>query len=343
MILFDRLAMARQAWPSTMSDDDIARAARTGLDIAAAEMGRASDETRLTLWNGYFRHLYAKKASYQFQDFEIVDYGLCASGTLGLLRGPQLSPGALESGNYICLVGAAQFFGRLVPIGLQELIAQRFGVPVLNLSFGGAGPQSFLNEHVASLLRKAKLVVVQVMSGRSVGCDEYPGGMTTRRKDTGERVNRELLLLELARQEPPEFTRLVEKWLKLYVEAYARIGAQIEGRGILMWMSKRRPKGWSIETGLAKTALGTYPQMVTEQALNAIKPHFACYVECREPTGAFEFVSRIDGQPCPFVVADGTLKWSTGYYPSPRAHQLAFELLEPLIAEMITAPGSSLD
>ena len=170
--------------------------------MAAAELRHASDETRLMLWNGYFRHLYAKKASYQFQDFEIVDYGLCASGTLGMLRGPRLSPAALESGNYICLVGAAQFFGRLVPIGLQELIARRFGVPVLNLSFGGAGPQSFLNEHVASLLRKAKLVVVQVMSGRSVGCDEYPGGMTTRRKDTGERVNRELLLLELAQQEP---------------------------------------------------------------------------------------------------------------------------------------------
>ena len=321
-----------------MSDDDIARAARTGLDMATAALSPASDEARQALWNGYFRYLYAKKASYQFQDFEIVDYGLCASGTLGLLRGPQLSPSALESGNYICLVGAAQFFGRLVRISLQELIAQRFGVPVLNLSFGGAGPQAFLNEPVAALLRKAKLVVVQVMSGRSVGCDEYPGGMTTRRKDTGERVNRELLLLELAQQEPQEFARLVEKWLKLYVEAYARIGAQIEGRSILVWMSKRRPKGWSIESGLARTALGTYPQMVTEQALNAIKPHFAHAVECKEPHGVFEFVSRIDGQPCPFVVADGTLKWSTGYYPSPQSHQLAFELLEPSIEKMLAAP-----
>lgn len=314
-----------------MSDDDIVQAARTGLDMATAALGHASDETRLTLWNGYFRYLYAKKASYQFQDFEIVDYGLYASGTLGLLRGPHLSPDALESGNYICLVGAAQFFGRLVQTSLQELIARRFGVPVLNLSFGGAGPQAFVNEPVAALLRKAKLVVVQVMSGRSIGCDEYPGGMTTRRKDTGERVNREVLLLELARQEPLEFTRLVEKWLKLYVEAYARIGAQIERRSILVWMSKRRPKGWSIESGLAKAALGTYPQMITAQALEAIKPHFAHAVECKEPNGTFEFVSRIDGQPCPFVVADGTLKWSTGYYPSPQAHRIAFESLEPLI------------
>lgn len=321
-----------------MGDDDIAHAARTGLDMATAALSHASDETRLTLWNGYFRYLYAKKASYQFQDFEIVDYGLCASGTLGLLRGPQLSPSALESGNYICLVGAAQFFGRLVQTGLQESIAQRFGVPVLNLSFGGAGPQAFVNEHVASLLRKAKLVLVQVMSGRSVGCDEYPGGMTTRRKGTGERVNREVLLLELARQEPREFTRLVEKWLNLYVEAYARIAAQIEGPSILVWMSKRRPKGWSVESGLAKAALGTYPQMITAQALEAVKPHFPHYVECKEPIGPFEFVSRIDGRPCPFVVADGTLKWSTGYYPSPRAHRLAFELLEPLIEKMLAAP-----
>jgi hypothetical protein len=342
LILFERLAAARRAWPSAMSDDDIVRAARTGLDIAAAELPHASDETRQALWNGYFRYLYARKASYQFQDFEIVDYGLCASGTLGLLRGPPLGPDVLESGNYICLVGAAQFFGRLVRTSLQEMIAQRFSVPVLNLSFGGAGPQAFLNENVAALLRKAKLVVVQVMSGRSIGCDEYPGGMTTRRKDTGERVNRELLLLEVARREPREFARLVEKWLKLYVEAYAQIAARIEGRSILVWMSKRRPKGWSIESGLAKTALGTYPQMVTAPALDAIKRHFAHYIECREPYGAFEFVSRIDGRPCPFVVADGTLKWSTGYYPSPQSHRLAFELLEPLIEEMIAAPRGGL-
>ena len=320
-----------------MSDGDIVHAAKAGLDMAAAELAQASDETRLTLWNGYFRHLYAKKASYQFQDFEIVDYDLCACGTLGLLRGPKLDPGALESGNYICLIGAAQFFGRLAPTSLHELIARRFGVPVLNLSFGGAGPQSFLNEHVEPLLRKAKLVVVQVMSGRSVGCDEYPGGMNTRRKDTGERVNRELLLVELAREEPREFVRLAEKWLGLYVDAYARIAAQTGGRGILVWLSKRKPKGWSIEAGLARKALGFFPQMVTAEALAAIKKHFTHYVECREPNEPFAFVSRIDGRPCPFVAVDGTLKWSTGYYPSPESHRLAFDAVEPSIERMLAA------
>jgi hypothetical protein len=335
--LDERLDIARRAWPSVMGEDDLVAATRTGLEIAAGKLTGASDQIRLTLWNRYFRHLYAKKASYQFQDFEIVDYRLCAYGKLGLLRGPKLGAGAIESGNYICLIGAAQFFGRLVPDSLQERIARHFGVPVLNLSFGGAGPQSFLNENVAPLLRSARLVVVQAMSGRSIGCDEYPGGMNTYRKDTGERVNREVLLQEMARRDPAEFVRLVEKWLALYVAAYAQIGAQTEGRSILMWMSRRRPRGWSIETGLAKAALGTYPQMVTAETLDAIKPHFTGYVECREPNAQFDFASRFDGRPCPFVALEGTPKWSTGYYPSPEAHRLAFELLEPAIETMMGA------
>ena len=88
---------------------------------------------------------------------------------------------------------------------------------------------------------------------------------------------------------------------------------------------------------MAKKALGTFPQMVTAQALEAIKPHFTRYAECREPNKAFEFVSRFDGRPCPFVVGDGTLKWSTAYYPSAQTHQTAFELVEPSIEKMMAS------
>jgi hypothetical protein len=107
-------------------------------------------------------------------------------------------------------------------------------------------------------------------------------------------------------------------------------------------MSKRRPKGWSIKSGLEKTALGIYPQMVTAKALRAIKPHFTHYVDCEEPNKAFAFVSRFNGQPCPLVMADGNFKWSTGYYPCPEAHGMAFELLEPVIEKMIAASPASL-
>ncbi|HTT96919.1 MAG TPA: DUF6473 family protein [Rhizomicrobium sp.] len=333
--LAERLAMARQAWPSAMSDGDIVEAAKTGLSIAAAHLQPASDQARTTLWNGYFKYLYGKKASYQFQDFEIADYNLTAAGKLGLLRGPKLSAGTLESGDYICMIGAAQFFGRFAQTSLQEMIAQRFGLPVLNLSFGGAGPQSFLNDEAARLLRKAKLVVVQVMAGRSVGCDEYPGGMSTYRKGTRIAVNREVLLLEIAQQDPEEYARLARKWLGLYVDAYARIGAQTEGRSILVWVSKRRPKDWSIRSGAAENTLGVYPQMVTAKALRAIRSHFTAYVDCTEPKKPIGFVSRFDGQPCPFVATDGTLQRSTWYYPSPEFHRSAFETIVPAMEKLL--------
>lgn len=339
--LVERLASAREGWPPVMTDSDIVQATRTGLDVGAADLAYASDETRLALWNGYFRHLYAKRASYQFQDFEIVDYGLCAAEKLGILRGPLPDASALENGHYICLLGAAQFFGRFAQTSLHEMIAQRFGMPVLNLSFGGAGPQSFVNDNIAALLRKARLVIVQVMSGRSIGCDEYPGGMTTYRKGTRERVNREVLLLELAREDPQEFTRLVKKWLGKYAEAYAEIAAQTEGRSILVWLSRRRPKSWSLETGLTKATLGQYPQMVTAKAVRTIKPYFTHFVDCIEANKPFEFASRFDGRPCPFVMANGDLKWSTWYYPSAESHRLTFAQLEPVIEKMIAAPRVS--
>jgi hypothetical protein len=72
-----------------------------------------TDDKRMNIWSKCFRKLYSSSPNYQFQDFEIADYELFSiGGCKKLFRGPCPSHKDLMTGNYICLLGAAQFFGR---------------------------------------------------------------------------------------------------------------------------------------------------------------------------------------------------------------------------------------
>ena len=89
-------------------------------------------------------------AEYQESDWQIVDYqsfcldeGIIDRSTKHplFIRGP--GPASLEKGHYFVALGAAQTFGRFCPRPFATILADRLGLPVLNISHGGAGPIFF--------------------------------------------------------------------------------------------------------------------------------------------------------------------------------------------------------
>ncbi len=189
-----------------------------------------------------------KKHFYQEEDRSFVDYQLYELDEL-LLRGP-----ACSSDDYIAYLGAAQTFGRFCPDPFPAIIGRELGIGSLNLGQGGAGPSYFLSSpHAEVLLEKAnqaKLVVIQVMSGRSVGNSvfESPSGMSAgfRLPDhtsmRSEAIWSDLLLGKDRRGLDYAFVEeLFLENSKNYVNAMIELLGKITPPKVLFWFSVRSP------------------------------------------------------------------------------------------------------
>lgn len=312
-------------------DEALARAMKLA-DIAMSDDPATG---RHDAWRRCFATIYPGFATqYQCQDFEIVDYKMeSLPGTRQMFRGPIPSTTALSAGEYICLVGAAQFFGRFHAKSLQELLVARYGMPVLNLSVGGIGPVFFQQDALLSLVRRARLSVVQVLSGRSIGCEEYPGDWLTTRPGETAQLPREVVLREVWERHPLEAVRLMEKWEANYRKSYAVLAKAAGTPSILHWFSPRRPDQWSIDDARREANFGEFPQLVSAAQTEAVKPLFDAYVETVYTAGSQAFSSRKNGQPCPYIWPDGTERWTDTYYPQEQDHRQAFEDLSAVIDE----------
>lgn len=288
------------------------------------------DASRRLLWNGAFGPLYRARPSYQCQDFEIADYRLQPlPGLRSLVRGPVAAETDIRSGRYICVIGAAQLFGRFSPVSFADEVAEKMDLPVLNLSQGGAGPEAFLDPAYRDYISRARLVIVEVLSGRSAGCDLYPGGMAT--VFEGKRMPREAALKLILERSPGEYRETVQRWARTYVEGYRKIAATIGGKSLLAWVSARRPDQWSIEKGERTGYFGPFPHLVRADVLRELRDAFDDYAEVvyRQPT--FGFRSRLTGADAPFITAAGEPQWTTDYYPPPEVQaQIAEAVLAGL-------------
>lgn len=323
-----------------LTTKQVEQVTRRGVKVAGRLLDGDVENRRDYLWREYFSYLYWEEwgvPSYQDQDFEIIDYDVAAVPGIDrrLFRGPLPTAEQLESGDYVCLLCAAQFFGRFHQHHLQSLIANRFGMPVLNLATGARGPQMFLEPEYLAYIQRARAVLVQVLSGRSTGDDEYPGGMVTRRK-SGEEVQRLVLLKELIETDPTEYRRLVRSWTSRYRDHCLALAEAIRAPKILVWMSQRAPEDWSVELGEVKRIFGPFPHLIGRNLIDAVRPAFDAYVEAveRQPS-ALTFTSRVTGERCPFMSNRGSPQWSTAYYPTQAAHTACFEQVAPLLARML--------
>ena len=85
------------------------------------------------------------------------------------------------------------------------------------------------------------------MSGRSIGCDEYPGGWKTTDLTTGELRPREAVLRSIWETDVEKFGQVLRRWNDNYIRSYHALASAIPGPKMLLWVSPRGPGEWSAE------------------------------------------------------------------------------------------------
>jgi hypothetical protein len=238
------------------------------------------------------------------------------------------------------------------------LLADRIGLPALNLGIAGAGPEYFAREDdLLSHINRARFAILQVMSARSQSNSYYEcGGLeyVTLRKD-GRKMGAGEAFEELLEKAPdartslvtraqrkirnrlaqPRARALVEEIRGNWTEASLALIDKIEVPTILFWFSRRGPDYQEDYRTMWKL-FGEFPQLVTGAMLAPQKPRVAAYVECISGRGTpHKLVSRFTGQPVtkpPFA---------DPYYPSPEMHEDAANALEE-VCRKLAAPAEGL-
>ena len=259
---------------------------------------------------------------YVGRDWSVIDYKCYKlAGTDLWFRGP--APGALNTGKYFTVIGAAQTFGCFCEKPYSTLLAERLNVDVLNLGYSGAGPLFFaLRPELLRYINRGAFCIVQIMSARSTGNsllhnDEGLGyGRRTRDQVsvTAETVFDELIrdgkaripligdhwknrLLRLLRIPIGSVLSVMREsrrnWLQQYVDFLEAIAVP----KVLLWFSKRRP--FYIPSYNERRALfGAFPHMVNHEMVGRIKSFADYYVECVTERGSPQvLIDRFTGLP----------------------------------------------
>lgn len=286
---------------------------------------------------------------YQKRDRALVDYQLwqATPGSGDWLRGP--APETLEPGSYFACVGAAQTFGCFTQRPWPSLLADDIALPALNLGVAGAGPALFRKEPFLSLLRGARFVVYQVMSGRSADSSRFRSGGRERlrlldgRELGADAAWSELLHGDLAGLSNPlvrgvknrllaafgrrEIRLLVAETQANWTAEFCSLLTDIARPSVLLWFSRRtprlRPRWHSLQA-----MFGEFPQLVDEAMVRAVAARADHYVECVTSRGSPQLL------PTPVVPGDAGTGMPTdqiwthnAYYPSPEMHEDAARAL----------------
>jgi hypothetical protein len=295
-------------------------------------------------------------SGYQSRDEEVVDYQMCELPGTGLsFRGPQ--PVSLDAGTYFSCIGAAQTFGCFCERPFPVLLAQRYGLPALNLGYGGAGPFFFLRHPpLLRYLNRSRFVVVQVMSGRSEDNSLFQSGgleYLVRRRDgrrfsaaaawhsvlegnyywnklpVGKQLARRICRARGRRQAQ----RLVSENRRNWCRSYRQLLAAIECPKVLFWFSKRSPDLVD-DFSDVNTLFNEFPHLVTRAMVESLRDACDLYVECVTQRGSPQpLISRHTGLPCTVDLSKdrddfaGIVWTHNPYYPSPQMHEDAADAL----------------
>lgn len=268
--------------------------------------------------------------SYQERDWEIVDYQGYLLDRTGLnFRGPAAD--LHGSTGYFSCIGAAQTFGCFCTDPFPSILSRQLGLPVLNLGYAGAGPYFFLkNPRLIEYLKRARFVVVQVMSGRSESNTLFDSGgveFLTRHSD-GQRVGAGAAYRELLEtHSEQEVADIVAETRHNWVSNYIRLLQEISVPTVLFWFAERSPdyrEGYNNLFSL----FGGFPQLVNRAMVDALRPHCDRYVECATKRGMPQpLISRFSGEPTSIDYGQARKDLGTGqrqthntYYPSPEMH-----------------------
>lgn len=267
---------------------------------------------------------------YQRLDAPHFDYQLEQIAQLPgeTLRGPIA---ALGHDVAVC-IGAAQTFGRFVERPFPAILQQELGAPFINCGLGGVGPRFWLRPDLVTVLNKARLVVVQVMSGRSASNHLFDnaakGDLEGTLIESGERMRFEEFLTRLINTaDRAEIQRVVQRTREDYARSMRRLGAALEVPTVLLWLSRRPPR-YTPKWDSASGVMNTFPQLIDDAVVDDIRGSFDDYVECICDEGIPQRLWRASDS------VDGAAMGEDGflynkYYPSPEMHARAAKMLAP--------------
>lgn len=286
---------------------------------------------------------------YQTSDTDIIDYEMYKYHDLEL-RGPKT-----DNTNYISYIGAAQTFGRYCKAPFPNIIGNKLNIGTLNFGVGARGPEYFLGQKtVLDAVNESKLVVIQVMSSRSISNSIFKSADGGRRgirlKDQKEMVLedvfKELLTGKDIRGLNQKFMEnLVKETRQNYVNAMINLLEAIQPPKILLWFSVRTPQYQEVYPNHLREAFslifnrkdkfrkrfhrffGAFPHLVNNEMIDAIKQHSDYHVECITNTGL----------PQVLINSQGKEVGQNNYYPSPQMHVRAAELLYPVCKSVLSS------
>lgn len=250
----------------------------------------------------------------------------------------------MKRGGFVCGIGAAQTFGRFVEQPFLTLLGERLGVETLNLGAAGVGPSFYATRpNVISVMNRAAVVIVQVMSGRSVSNSYFEntnaGSLRPREAPKTEKPKHALNAWEIAfKEKGQDFMRgLVEENRQNYIREMAQLMNWIRPPKILFWFS-RRPLEYKERFGSAGTMLGEFPQLINRAVMDELRPHAQFYAQCVSSRGMPQpTISRFTGKIVDLGVAP-RMPGYNNYYPAPEMHQDAAAALAPVLTEALDRP-----
>lgn len=286
-------------------------------------------------------------ADYSKRDHEIVDYdfyGFDALPSVGF-RGPPFAPDVLASGAYCTAIGAAQTLGVYASKPYPALIAERLGLPCLNLSTGGATAAFFASQTaLIDLANRGRFVILQVMTARAEGNSRgVPVGLNFMRDEqTNETEMTEAFWMRLLEEERESVPMLIAESLQSWRASYKRLIDQLTVPVILFdFSTKSEDESVNFAATTRDEFYGSFPQFVDAPAIHDVSALCDQFVRCKSPRGLpHPLVSRFTGEPVKvdFAAMHGSMAEevhaTNAYYPSPEMHEDAFSALSPLIVQL---------
>jgi hypothetical protein len=319
-------------------------------------VGASSIVTAMKLWY----------PDYQPRDYEIVDYErFYVDGCNIPFRGPPLNPFKAAPRSYFTCLGAAQTYGVWYPHPFPHLLADRLGIPALNLSVGGVGPGFYtLYDRLIEAMNRGRFVILQCMAARHAGTSRFePDGYVefVIDKKRGDSVPGWSAWKRVIVEEPELLTRYVEEARQHWIDVSRALLARIEVPVIFFYFSRRAPDyaiDWpAVEAQAAELRrgvdsgapfvpglMGDFPHLVDGRCVREVAAACAGYAECLSSRGMGQAViNRFTGKPLGEVEHSALgdeftrlphMSHNT-YYPSAEMHEDARDALLPVIERIV--------
>jgi Domain of unknown function (DUF6473)/Sulfotransferase family len=313
---------------------------------AAKSANLRTDRQRSSISAGTAAPTTSKAGKYQDSDRPIIDYQYAylpgtAANAQSLVRGP--IPADLAGGFIACL-GGAHTFGRFIEHPYPILLQRQLGIPILNLGHGGGKPEFYLqSKGFIDVINKAQCAVIQVMSARGspnrfLKPRSYAHNMMTVAE--GISIDKNPVFVDgayralLKQLEPEKMREAINETRAHWLAEMGNLLDRIVVPKLLFWFSVRTPayvEGFNDVDAL----LGDYPQFVTDEMIEKLKPKVQAYIECVGKQGlpnalrdakSGEPVAVFPWQPKPSF---------NYYYPSAEMHVAAAEVLAPALRGLV--------